>query len=52
MANKQTVNDYSIKSYPDFVILNANRIITEVITGYGKEITDKYIRTKINELLE
>jgi thiol-disulfide isomerase/thioredoxin len=43
--------DYSISSYPVFFILDENRIVKDVITGYGEGKTDDIIKSAINELI-
>lgn len=52
LANKKVLQDYSINSYPVFFILDENRMIKEVINGYGTETTDNEIRAAINRLIE
>ena len=52
LSNKQILKDYSIQSYPVFFILDKNRIVKEVINGYGERTTDEKIRTIINELIK
>lgn len=52
LSDKQVIKDYSISSYPVFYILDQNRIIKEVIKGYGAGNTDNQIRTVINQLLK
>lgn len=43
---------YSIKSFPIFFILDEDRIIKNVINGYGMEITDKKIRNVIDKMIK
>lgn len=52
LANKEVLADYSIRSYPVFLILDKNRMIKEIINGYGAGTTDNKIRTVINRLIE
>ncbi len=52
LSNKQILKDYSIQSYPVFFILDKNRIVKEVVNGYGAGTTDDRIKTIINELIE
>jgi len=52
LSNKQVRKDYSIRSFPVFFILDENRIVKEVMYGYGKGTTDNKIRTIINKLIE
>ncbi len=51
LSTKDVLKKYSITSFPVFFIIDENRNITNVINGYGKEKTDKEIRTLINDLL-
>jgi len=51
LSTKDVLKKYSITSFPVFFILDENRNITNVINGYGKEKTDKEIRTLINEMI-
>ncbi len=51
LSNKEMLKDYSIRSYPVFFILDKNRVVKEVINGYGEGTTDNKIRTVINELI-
>jgi len=51
LASKEVLKDYSIRSYPVFFILDENRIIRNVIYGYGKGSTEIEIETIINELI-
>lgn len=51
MSTKEVRNDYGIKSFPVFFVLDKKRIIRKVITGYGKETTDKEIRDAIINLI-
>ncbi|MDD3773347.1 MAG: TlpA disulfide reductase family protein [Weeksellaceae bacterium] len=46
------LKDYEIVSYPVFFILDKERIIRNVISGYGKETTDKEIRNTIDKLIK
>lgn len=51
LSTKEVINAYSITSFPVFFILDENRKITNVLNGYAQEITDKEIRTLINDLI-
>ncbi len=51
LATKDVLKRYSITSFPVFFILDKNRDVKKVITGYGKETTDKEIRFIINKLI-
>ena len=51
LSTKDVLKEYSITSFPVFFILDENRDIKKVINGYGKEKTDKEIRTLINEMI-
>jgi thiol-disulfide isomerase/thioredoxin len=42
---------YGVKSVPMFFILDENRVIRKVISGYSKDSTDKEIRAAINALI-
>jgi thiol-disulfide isomerase/thioredoxin len=50
-ADKSVVNDYNVSAVPMFFIIDENRVIRQVISGYGKGTTDKEILTAINGLL-
>lgn len=50
-SSKEVSSSYQIQAVPRFFILDENRIIREVIKGYGKGSTDKKIRDAINELI-
>ena len=52
LSTKEVLKSYSINSFPVFYILDENRIIRNVIYGYGKGSTDNEIKTLINELIE
>jgi len=52
LSTKGVLKSYSIHSYPVFFILDENRIIRNVINGYGKGTTDNEIKTIINEMIE
>ncbi len=52
LSTKEVLKDYSVSSYPVFFILDENRIVKDVINGYGKGTTDNEIRTIINELIK
>jgi len=51
MSTKDVTKSYEVKSVPVFFILDENRVIRKVISGYGEETTDKTIRDAINELI-
>ncbi len=51
LASKEVLKDYSIRSYPVFFILDENRIIRNVIYGYGKGSTENEIKNIINEMI-
>ncbi|NOR87157.1 MAG: redoxin family protein, partial [Bacteroidales bacterium] len=51
MSNKETNKHYQVQVVPVFFILDENRIIRNVIHGYGKGTTDKEIRDAINSLI-
>ena len=50
-SSKEVSSSYQIHAVPRFFILDENRVIREVIKGYGKGSTDKKIRDAINELI-
>jgi len=50
-SNKEVSSSYQIQAVPRFFILDENRVIREVIKGYGRGSTDKKIRNAINELI-
>lgn len=51
MSTKEVSDNYQIRAIPVFYILDENRIIRNIIRGYGKETTDKEIRDAINSLI-
>ncbi len=51
LSTKEVLKRYSISSFPVFFILDKNRIIREVIYGYGKGSTEKEIRDAIDKLI-
>ncbi|MCB2220701.1 MAG: TlpA family protein disulfide reductase [Bacteroidetes bacterium] len=50
-SSKEVSSSYQIQAVPRFFILDEDRVIREVIKGYGKGSTDKKIRDAINELI-
>jgi thiol-disulfide isomerase/thioredoxin len=51
LSTVDLTKSYQIQAVPVFYILDKNRVIRKVITGYGTGTTDKKIRDAINELL-
>ena len=51
-ADRETLNNYTIGSYPVFFILDQERVIREIIKGYAEGPTDERIRFAINNLLK
>lgn len=51
MSNKEIIKRYQVQAVPVFFILDENRIIRKVISGYSKNSVDKEIREAINELI-
>jgi len=51
LSTKQVLEDYSIKSFPVFFILDKDRMIKQVINGYSAGSTDNKIREAINQLI-
>ncbi len=51
MSKEEVTKNYGVQAVPVFFILDENRIIQKVISGYGKGTTDKEIRDAINDLL-
>lgn len=50
-ANESVARDYRIYSVPVFFILDENRIIRQVISGYESEQTDAKLRNAVKALL-
>ena len=51
LSTKEVKKSYSINSFPVFFILDENRIIRQVISGYSKDSVDQRIREAINNLI-
>ncbi|MBE0678432.1 MAG: TlpA family protein disulfide reductase [Bacteroidales bacterium] len=51
MSTDNVTNSYKIKAIPVFLILDAERVVRKVITGYETVTTDKKIRDAINDLM-
>ena len=51
LSKKEVLQRYSINSFPVFFILDENRVIKNVINGYGKGTTDKEVKNLINKLI-
>jgi thiol-disulfide isomerase/thioredoxin len=51
LSTKEVLKNYSINSFPVFFILDENRIIREVIYGYGTGNTDREIINLINGMI-
>jgi thiol-disulfide isomerase/thioredoxin len=52
LSTKEVLRSYSINAFPVFFILDENRVIRNVINGYGKGTTDSEIINAINELID
>jgi thiol-disulfide isomerase/thioredoxin len=52
LSTKEVLKSYSINSFPVFFILDENRVIQNVIYGYGMGTTDSEIRKAIDKLLD
>jgi thiol-disulfide isomerase/thioredoxin len=52
MSTDEVTRDYKITSVPVFFILDKNRVIKKIITGYGEGTTDKEIRDVIEKILK
>ena len=51
LSTEEITKRYQVIGVPVFFILDKNRVIRKIISGYGKDSTDKEIRAGINELL-
>jgi thiol-disulfide isomerase/thioredoxin len=51
IGTKSVKNDYSIGAAPQFFILDEDKKVSKVIVGYRKDVTDKLIIQKIEELI-
>ena len=51
-SDKTVLKDYKIGSFPTFFILDQNRRIKRIISGYGKDSSDKEIKDIIDKLLK
>jgi thiol-disulfide isomerase/thioredoxin len=52
LRSEETVNkSYEIEAVPQFIILDENRIIRKIITGYTKGVTDREVLKVIEELI-
>lgn len=52
LSNKEVRKNYAIRSFPVFYFLNEDRIIEEVIYGYGEGSTDEKITSLIDEMID
>lgn len=52
MSTDEVTKSYQIRSVPVFYLLDKNRVIRKIITGYSIGSTDTEIRNAINELRE
>ena len=50
-ATDLVTQNYNVRGVPAFFIMDENRVIRKIITGYGKGSTDEEIKNSINELL-
>jgi thioredoxin-related protein len=50
-SNEDVTEAYGITSVPVFFIIDENRIIREVVSGYAKDQTDSIIVSIINSLI-
>lgn len=51
-TEESVTKDYKVNSVPVFFIIDENRAIRQVISGYGKGTTDKEIRDAITKLMK
>jgi thioredoxin-related protein len=51
MSAKEVTQSYHVQAVPVFFILDKNRVVRHVLTGFGEGTTDKEILTAINGLL-
>jgi thiol-disulfide isomerase/thioredoxin len=51
LSTEQTTKDYQVKAVPAFFILDKDRVIRKIISGYEEGITDKELRDAINKLI-
>jgi thiol-disulfide isomerase/thioredoxin len=51
LSDKEVLKNYAIRSFPVFFILDENRIIRNVIYGYGEGSTDQKIIQLIEEMI-
>lgn len=51
LSEEEVTKAYSVKSVPQFFILDENRMIRKVISGYSKDTTDIEIRAAIEALI-
>lgn len=51
LSTKEVLKRYSISSYPVFFILDENRVVKNVINGYGEGSTDMEIRNIVNKMV-
>lgn len=52
LSTKEGLKSYSINSFPVFFILDKNRVIKNVIYGFGMGTTDSEIRKAIDKLID
>jgi len=51
ISTEEITKSYQVRMVPTFFILDEDRVIRKIITGYQKDVTDKEIRDAINELI-
>ncbi len=51
LSEEEVTKAYGVKSVPQFFILDENRVIKKVISGYSKDSTDREIRAAIEALI-
>jgi thiol-disulfide isomerase/thioredoxin len=52
ISSLEVVKAYQVRAVPAIFVLDENRVIRRVISGYGKDTTDKEIRDMINNLIK
>lgn len=51
ISTEEVTNSYQVNMIPTFFILDKNRVIRKIFSGYEKDVTEKELRDAINKLI-